>query len=95
MNIDKDIEILKEFTESVFCLYGQEEIIEATKNVLKELEKKDKKLDNIENHIKAEIMMIEKTYNEVGLFAQKQYDGMRASYKCLLNVFFARNEVDK
>lgn len=39
MNIDKDIEILKEFIESSCCLYGQEEIIASTKNVLAELKK--------------------------------------------------------
>ena len=37
-DLNKDIEILKEFTESNFCLYGQEEIIEATKNVLSDRE---------------------------------------------------------
>lgn len=39
--LDKDIKILREFTESSCHLYSQEEIIEATKNVLLELEKKN------------------------------------------------------
>ena len=52
-NKDEDIKILKEFTESSCCLYGQEEIIEATKNVLSRLEKnKDIEQDYITNEEK-------------------------------------------
>lgn len=43
--LDKDIKILREFTESSCHLYSQEEIIEATKNVLLELEKKDEEIE--------------------------------------------------
>ena len=95
MNIDKDIERCKELIKTEHSNWIGMSNQDAIENVLSELEKKDKKLKDIERHIKTEIMMIEKTYNEVGLFAQKQYDGMWASYKCLLNVFFARKEVEK
>lgn len=104
MTIEKSIETLKNLKlikvkgnlNGQFLFVGlPESDLQAIENVLAELEKKDKKLKDIEKHIETEIMMIEKTYNEVGLFAQKQYEGMRASYKCLLNVFFARKEVEK
>ena len=58
----------------------------------KEIEHRDKKLKDIENHIRAELKMIEKCYNEVNLFSKQQYDGMMASYKCLLNIFFGEVE---
>ena len=53
-----------------------------------EMKKKDKKLRDIENHIKAELRMIDKCFNEVGWAGKEQYDGMRAAYKCLLNIYF-------
>lgn len=53
-----------------------------------EIEKKDNKLKDIENHIKAELRMIDKCFNEVGWAGKEQYDGMRAAYKCLLNIYF-------
>ena len=49
--LDKDIKILREFTESSCCLYSQEEIIEATKNVLSELEKKDLQIKINTSHL--------------------------------------------
>ena len=53
-----------------------------------EMKKKDKKLRDIENHIKAELRMIDKCFNEVGWAGKEQYDGMRTAYKCLLNIYF-------
>ena len=58
-----------------------------------EIEKKDNKLKDIKNHIKAELKMIDKLYNEVGWAGKEQYDGMKAAYKCLLNIYF-ENEVE-
>ena len=60
-----------------------------------EIEHRDKKLKDIENHIRTELKMIEKCYNEVNLFSKQQYDGMMASYKCLLNIFFGEVEDEK
>ena len=58
-----------------------------------EIEKKDNKLKDIKNHIKAELKMIDKLYNEVGWAGKEQYDGMKAAYKCVLNIYF-ENEVE-
>lgn len=58
-----------------------------------EIKKKDDKLKDIKNHIKAELKMIDKLYNEVGWAGKEQYDGMKAAYKCLLNIYF-ENEVE-
>lgn len=55
MNEEKAIEELKSLSPS-------EEAIETVLNLL---EKKDKKLRDIENHIKAELRMIDKCFNEV------------------------------
>ncbi len=97
--IDKDIERVKELQSTIYeggeYIYLNKNDKQALGNVLKELETKDKKLKDIERHIEAEIMMIEKCYNEVDMFSKQQYDGMMASYKCLLNVFFTRKEVEK
>lgn len=57
------------------------------------IEKKDDKLKDIKNHIKAELKIIDKLYNEVGWAGKEQYDGMKAAYKCLLNIYF-ENEVE-
>lgn len=63
------------------------------KELRKLLEKKDNKLKDIKNHIKAELKMIDKLYNEVGWAGKEQYDGMKAAYKCVLNIYF-ENEVE-
>lgn len=87
----KAIEIIKKDNE-----YFEKHNIKTNASILlnliekqqKEIEKKDKKLKAIKNHIETEINIIEKCYNEVNLFLKQQYDGMIASYKCLLNIFF-------
>lgn len=58
-----------------------------------EIEKKDDKLKDIKKHIKKELKMIDKLYNEVGWAGKEQYDGMKAAYKCVLNIYF-ENEVE-
>lgn len=60
-----------------------------------EIEKKDDKLKDIKNHIKAELKMIDKLYNEVGWVGKEQYDGMKAAYKCLLNIYFENEVVEE
>ena len=67
--------------------------VDYTFELNKEIEKKDNKLKDIKNHIKAELKMIDKLYNEVGWAGNEQYDGMKAAYKCLLNIYF-ENEVE-
>lgn len=60
-----------------------------------EIEKKDDKLKDIKNHIKAELKMIDKLYNEVGWAGKEQYDGMKAAYKCVLNIYFENEVVEE
>ena len=62
-NIDEDIKILEEFTESSCCLYGQEEIIEATKNVLSELKKKNKRIENLQEENELQHCDLQNSYS--------------------------------
>ena len=81
-----------DFDEEATCLRKEQILTETVVNLIQtqqtEIEKKDNKLKDIENHIKAELRMIDKCFNEVGWAGKEQYDGMRAAYKCLLNIYF-------
>jgi methionine synthase II (cobalamin-independent) len=67
---DEDIKILKEFTESSCCLYSQEEIIEAIKNVLLELGNLKWKNEIYVKSIKSHKSTIEKQDKMIDLMAR-------------------------
>ena len=103
--IDKEaIDNLKNYIECLMEDYGYykdivefrdsvEHLEKSLKTQQAEIEKKDNKLKDIKNHIKAELKMIDKLYNEAGWAGKEQYDGMKAAYKCVLNIYF-ENKVE-
>lgn len=95
-NVKEQLEGIKKANECGLATKGEfNKDIEAIESVLNLLEKKDDKLKDIKNHIKAELKMIDKLYNEVGWVGKEQYDGMKAAYKCLLNIYFENEVVEE
>lgn len=93
----KTLKTMKENIDKKYLKSRNSVAIETVLNLIQtqqaEIEKKDNKLKDIKNHIKAELKMIDKLYNEVGWAGKEQYDGMKAAYKCVLNIYF-ENEVE-